>query len=169
MIFIGFVNIVICVIIIYFAKKILSQTLDKIENKIQAKKSELRFGNSDFVASLIQDFRARNWLDLDYKSGGCKIFGDKIVTPQKTYLYNDYGLKDLDYKGCKLLATYIGETFGNKYKIGAIEETYKCVSNSYTRSISDDSNVAVYKDYLGYIVYSVASSLPHPKPERKDW
>lgn len=133
-----------------------------------------RFGNSNFVARLIQDFRIRNWSDLNCGGGGCQVFEDKIVTPHKTYLYDDFGLNRLDPKGCEQLAVYIGELFGREYEVKEMTRAFGGYTGGYSGYVGSDGSISVSRDYsggtttLGYKVYSV-SSKPSPKPQGKNW
>lgn len=133
-----------------------------------------RFGNSNFVARLIQDFRIRNWSDLNYGGGGCQVLSDKIVTPYKTYLYDDFGLNRLDTKGCEQLAVYIGELFGREYGVEEMTRAFGGYTGGYSGYVGSDGSISVSRDYsggtttLGYKVYSV-SSKPSPKPQGKNW
>lgn len=145
---------------------------EKKNNTIQSAK--LRFNNSTFVTHLIRDCRARNWSDLNYVNGGCQVLTDKIVTPYKTYLYDDFGLNRLDIKGCEQLAVYIGELFGRKYEVEEISQFFGGYTGGYSGYVGSDGSISVSRNYsggertLGYKVYST-SSKPNPKPQGKAW
>lgn len=134
----------------------------------------VRFNTSTFATQIIQDFRSRNWRDLDYKSGGCQIYSDKIITPCQSYVYIDYGWGKLDIKSCEELAEYLGIAYGKTYSAEAITKFVGGVSSSYSGHISSTGDVSVYRDawgddkVIGYKLYS-KNTVPPPTPKGKAW
>lgn len=133
-----------------------------------------RFGGSIFAEQLVREFRGRNWLDLDFRNGGCQIYSDKIVTPCKTYVYINYGLAKLDIKGCEELAEFLGVVYGRAYSVDKITKFVGGVSDSYSGHINSDGGVSVYRDawggdtVIGYKLYS-KNTVPPPAPKGKAW
>lgn len=117
------------------------------EQKETVDRARERFKDSRFVTQIIQEFRNRNWRDLDYNFGGCKVWLDRIITPYQTYVYIDYGLGRLDVEGCKELAVYLGMAFGK----------------DFCTKIDSDGEFA-----SGYILYS-SDTAPTPSSEGKKW
>lgn len=131
--------------------------------------SKIRFGKSTFGARLIQELNSRNWSDLDYTKSGCQVFHDKIVTPNKTYLFDDFNLKNLDNRGCEMLAYFIGESYGHtQYDVIPITRAFGGYTNSFSGYVGTDGGVHVSQDYsggvstIGYRVYT-KKSKPNPK------
>lgn len=143
------------------------------KKKIRASKK--RFGNSAFIAQVIQDFRNRNWDDLDCMHGGCKVRWEAIETPHQTYSYISYGLGELDVEGCELLALYLGEAYGGDYEMSKIIVTsgggHTGVYSGYVGAdgsihISDISEAR--ESIVGYQLRS-KSSVPPPPPAGRKW
>lgn len=167
--------------LLLYLKATEKERFEKHREKIKAEKqnklvesSNARFKNSSFAAQLINDFSVRNWIDLDYKNGGCQILKDKIVTPNQTYLYIDYGLANLDTKGCEQLAVYIGQAFRRPYQTSAIEKCSGGFTGGYSGYVDSSGGVSISPDYsgdfhtIGYKIYSKASVSP-PKPTGNTW
>lgn len=147
------------------------------ERRIEEQKrqeSKPRFQNSAFAQQVINDFRRRSWSDLDFKQDGCQVRKDKIVTPNQTYVYINYGLANLDAKGCELLAIYIGQAYGRAYKKEQITHCVGGYSNSYSGYVDSSGGVSISRDSYfsesveGYKIYSQAT-MPPPPPKGRDW
>lgn len=145
---------------------------------IKRKKQKIlnRFNDTEFVIKLVQDFRSRNWADLDLSKGGCKIYLNKIVTPCQSYIYSDYDLRDLYQNGCEELSDYLGIVFGGNYHI---KECNRCIgggqSGSYSGTISSDGRISISGDYRVswvfdyYMIYN-QNTIPSPdQPKGKKW
>jgi len=150
--------------LLIYLKLTQQRRLDKRHKRKMIFNSKCRFSDSSFVFQLVQEFQMRNWSDLDFKSKGCQIFTDKIVTKNKTYLFRDFNLKNLGIDGCEELAFYLGEKFSDEYKVEPIEKTRACKVGSYSGYIGSSSNISISEDYAsdtyieGYKLYSLSTA-----------
>ncbi len=154
----------------------------KKEKEELRKHAIARFNTAPFVKQLVQDFRSRNWQDLDYSKGGCVIYYDKIVTPYRTYVYINYDLARLDQNGCQELAEILGMAYSqaNKqpYTAYTAQEKQRFVggrSNSISGHYNESTNEFmaspdVVESYVfeGYMLYS-NDTVPPPPPTGKAW
>ena len=154
----------------------------KKEKEELRKRAIARFNTAPFVKQLVQDFRSRNWQDLDYSKGGCVIYYDKIVTPYRTYVYINYDLARLDQNGCQELAEILGMAYSqaNKqpYTAYTAQEKQRFVggrSNGISGHYNESTNEFmaspdVVESYVfeGYMLYSNDTVQP-PPPTGKAW
>ncbi len=162
------------------AKKRVEETRKRKEEEECQRKAKLqqyacrRFNTAPFATQLRQDFHKRNWKDLDYNSGGCAIYEDRIITHCQAYIYLDHGWGNLDLPSCETLAEYFGLASGKEYVTEKITKTIGGVSSSYSGYISNDGSVSLSRDFwgeditIGYKVY-IKPSVPPPKPQGKAW
>lgn len=153
----------------------LKVTVKERRKKRIVRSAKKRFSDSTFIAQVIQDFQARNWDDLNWKSNGCEIHGDRIVTPYQTYLYSSCGLRNLDHEGFKLLAIYLGEAYGGDYEMTPIEKIvgyhHTGIYSGYVGTDGDIhmSDISDGSEYVvGYKLHS-KSSVPPPAPKGRMW
>lgn len=106
-----------------------------------------RFANNSFVSMIIQDISKNNFECYDYNHFGIRICKTRLTTRNKTYLYSDYGLSDLDLESCRMLAHYIGSILpvGMQYTVRPIY-----IPNSSDEYLHDDI-------HDGYMVFNTAT------------
>lgn len=78
-----------------------------------------RFKNNDFCKTLIKELTE----DDLYKT--IEVYEDKIMIDKKKYVYEDYGLRELELNDTSLLANYLGINLTNNssYLIEKIKNT----------------------------------------------
>lgn len=156
----GIVCAVIAIVLYYFKKD--SKPGDPLGTKIF--EARRKFGNDRFVGMLINSFRSNNWQDCYKSNHGVGIYNDRIVTKYKTFIFSNYGFRNLSNDDCYLLAIYIGDALpkGWRYSVHAIKDISSFSDSPYFlyQTPGGNINIGGGGDYRES-VYGYSISIPN--------